>query len=412
MLDTAYAHIYRAGKQLGIDKEAVDAIIKTNAEHRFEIKLSDGQSFQAYRVQHNNSRGSYKGGIRFHPEVDLDEVRALATLMSFKTATVGLPLGGGKGGVAVDPKTLSQAQLEELSRAYVKHLYPNIGPSKDVPAPDVNTDATIIDWMVNEYQIQTGDTSRASFTGKSIANGGSLGRDAATGRGGVIALAELLRSRGMADKPITIAIQGFGNVGSFFATVGATDYPQWKFVALSDSASAICNLDGLPVQEVSDFKQNRGRLADYKPAQLTDKIEYISGNQLLELEVDVLVLAALGDAVTKHNMQSVRAPIIIEMANGPISDEAFNYLTAKKTTILPDIIANAGGVVVSYLEWLQNTTDETWTENKVNDMLRDYMVRAMEKLLETATKHQVSLTEAAFMIGLLSLHQAQMSKKN
>ena len=193
MLNTAHALITRSGKKLGLSKDEIEKLIKINKEHVFEITLENGKKFNAFRAQHNNKRGPYKGGIRFHKDVDLDEVRALATLMSFKTAAVGLPLGGGKGGITVDPKTLSEAELEELSRKYVRHLVPHIGPDKDVPAPDVNTDSKIIDWMVDEYEIITGDKTKASFTGKSLTNGGSLGRDAATGRGGVIALKQLLK---------------------------------------------------------------------------------------------------------------------------------------------------------------------------------------------------------------------------
>src|SRR6185312_2107775 len=193
MLDTAHALIRQVGQRLGLDEAAIEELISIDAEHSFDIELSSGKSVKAYRVQHSSKRGPYKGGIRFHPEVTLDEVRALATLMSFKTAAVGLPLGGGKGGVVVNPRELDDKELEEISRKYVDHLQPHIGPDKDIPAPDANTDSRIIDWMVDEYEILTGDTSKASFTGKSLARGGSEGREAATGRGGVIVLHELLK---------------------------------------------------------------------------------------------------------------------------------------------------------------------------------------------------------------------------
>jgi glutamate dehydrogenase/leucine dehydrogenase len=247
MLETAHANIRRAGQKLGLDDETIDRLIKTDKEHIFKIKLDNGQVFDAFRVQHSNRRGPYKGGIRFHPGVNLDEVRALATLMSFKTAAVGLPLGGGKGGIKVDPKKLSRPELEELSRKYAKHLAAHIGPDKDVPAPDVNTNAQIIDWMVDEYEKLTGDNSHASFTGKSLANGGSLGRPAATGRGGVIALRQLLKHQGKSAKPLTYALQGFGNVGSFFATIAQTEQPQWKLVAASDSSGTLYSQAGLVV---------------------------------------------------------------------------------------------------------------------------------------------------------------------
>ncbi len=397
MLATAQNLITRAGKKIGLSDSAIAALVTTDAEHEFEIGLSTGKLLKAYRVQHSNKRGPYKGGIRFHHEVDLEEVRALATLMSMKTAAVGIPLGGGKGGVVVNPRELSLEELEELSRKYVQHLHPHIGPDKDVPAPDVNTDSRIIDWMVDEYEQITGDTSKASFTGKSIVGGGSLGREAATGRGGVIAMAELLASQGKADAEITVAVQGFGNVGSFFATVAAELYPNWKIVAVSDSASALYAADGLDAQELAAFKAKKGRFADFDAEQITNE-------DLLALDVDVLVLAALGDAVTEANMKQVAAGMIIELANGPVNEVAHDYLTESGVVILPDIIANAGGVIVSYLEWVQNKEGKQWSEDDVNDKLQTYMEDAVANLLKTEKEESTSsLTEAAFIIAIRRL---------
>lgn len=228
MLRTAQDLVKRAGQKAGLSESEIDTLLEVDAEHQFEIELDSGKKFTGYRVQHKNKLGPYKGGIRYHHLVHLEEVRALATLMSLKTAAVGLPLGGGKGGIVVNPRELTEAELEELTRKYVRHLHPHIGPTKDVPAPDVNTNAAIMDWMVDEYESLTGDTTHASFTGKSLGNGGSLGRDAATGRGGVIALAEILKIRGSHKEPLKIAIQGFGNAGSFFAKVAAEDHPHWQ----------------------------------------------------------------------------------------------------------------------------------------------------------------------------------------
>lgn len=399
MLQTAQHLIRRAGARLGLSDAEIDALLEADAEHEFEITLSTGKTAKAYRVQHNNKRGPYKGGIRFHHDVNLDEVRALATLMSFKTAAVGLPLGGGKGGVTINPRDLTKAELEELSRKYVQHLHPHIGPSKDVPAPDVNTDATIIDWMVDEYERQTGDTTKASFTGKSIPNGGSLGREAATGRGGVIALAELLKAEGLGGRRVTIAVQGFGNVGAFFAIVAADDYPEWSIVAASDSGAAVYNEHGLDVRELASYKSEGKAFASSAFADT----QILTNEDLVSLDVDVLVLAALGDAVTEANMSNVKAKYIIELANGPVNEVAHDHLTKQGAVVLPDIIANAGGVIVSYLEWLQNTKDEHWSEAQVNKQLNEYMVSAMRNLLETATQQQTSLTEAAFIIGLRGL---------
>jgi glutamate dehydrogenase/leucine dehydrogenase len=396
MLKTAHSLITRAGRQLGLTDPQIQKLLQANAEHVFDIKLSSGKTFKAYRVQHHNGRGPYKGGIRFHHEVNLDEVRALATLMSLKTAAVGLPLGGGKGGVAVNPRDLSPSELEELSRKYAAHLAPHIGPSKDVPAPDVNTNAQIIDWMVDEYTRLTGDTTKASFTGKSLKNGGSLGRDAATGRGGVIALREYLKYAGNLDSPLTYAVQGFGNVGSFFATVSAHDHPQWQLVAASDSQSAVYSPAGLSAHDLSDFKSNRGRFAHYQ----AKNVQITSNDDLLATNVDVLVLAGLGDAVTEANMKSIKAKYIVELANGPVSDQAAEYLNAQGVTILPDVVANAGGVIVSYLEWVQNQAGEHWPEAKVNAELDRYLVGAVQDICDTAAAKHVPLKDAAFMIAI------------
>lgn len=399
MLQTTHAAIYKAAKRMGLDEKAIEALIKIDNEHIFEIGLSSGETFKAYRVQHSNKRGPYKGGIRFHQDVDLDEVKALATLMSFKTAAVGLPLGGGKGGVAVNPKKLSKKQLEELSRKYVRHLHRHIGPETDVPAPDVNTDPTIIDWMVDEYERLTGDKSRASFTGKSIEMGGSLGRDAATGRGGVIALQTLLEQRGEPPKELSYAIQGFGNVGSFFAAVAQTQQPGWKLVAASDSKAALYSPGGLDAKELAEFKQRGGSFTDFKK----DGVRQLENEELVALDIDVLVLAALEDALNKSNMQGVKARFVVEMANGPVTDQAFEYLDKKGIVILPDIIANAGGVIVSYLEWLQNKNGERWSEGRVNSKLESYMRSAVDKLQKTAQEKKVSLKDAAFMNAIKAL---------
>ena len=396
MIETAHAFIDRAAAKLGLSKEAAEKLKEANQQHIFDVQLDNGKSFPAYRVQHNNKLGPYKGGIRFHPHVDLDEVQTLATLMSLKTAAVGLPLGGGKGGIAVNPRELSSEELEEISRKYVQHLHEHIGPEKDVPAPDVNTNAQIIDWMVNEYEALTGETNKASFTGKSIANGGSLGRDAATGRGGVLALAELLELEGNADKPLTYAVQGFGNVGSFFATTAHELHPSWKLVAASDSEAAVHNPEGLDALSLQKYKDDRGRFKDYDGT-------ILSNDELLALDVDVLVLAGLEDSVTADNVASLNAKYVIEMANGPITDKAFGQLVSATVTILPDVIANAGGVIVSYLEWQQNMAGEHWSVDRVNDELARYIKNAVKNMYVAAEKYETDFKTAAFIIALSKL---------
>lgn len=394
MLETAHSFINRAAAKLNIPADVVRELKQANKEHEFTVTLASGKSYKAYRVQHSNKRGPYKGGIRYHQNVSLEEVQSLATLMSLKTAAVGLPLGGGKGGITVDPRTLGDPELEELSRKFVRHLHEYIGPQQDVPAPDVNTNAQIIDWMVDEYERLTGDATKASFTGKSVANGGSLGRDAATGRGGVLALHELLRLKGQEDKPLTYAVQGFGNVGSFFAATAHALHPTWRLVGASDSEVAVYNQYGLDARELQKFKEARGRFKDYKQEQI------ISNDDLLALDVDVLVLAGLEDSITAGNVDALRAKYVVEMANGPITDVAFHTLTESGVTILPDIIANAGGVIVSYFEWLQNLDHESWPVEKVNDELAKHMERAVNDMYIAAKTYETDLKTAAFIIAI------------
>lgn len=396
MLDTAQELIKKVAARLGLSAEDTEFLLTANAEHVFEIELSNGSTHKAYRVQHDNTLGPYKGGIRFHPEVDLDEVRALATLMSLKTAAIGLPLGGGKGGVAVNPKELSHAQLEELSRKYAAHLSEHIGPDKDVPAPDVNTNATIIDWMVDEFERITGDTSKASFTGKSLDKGGSEGREAATGLGGVFVLRELLKRLGQDKKDLTVAIQGFGNVGLFFGTNMQQHLPKLLLIAASDSSGGIASAFGLDPEELAAYKQDGGKLIEY---QAEDAVRLPDDNILHE-ETDILVLAALGDVITEENMEQVRAGIILELANGPVSQAAYEYLTAKGVIVIPDILANAGGVAVSYLEWQQNKSGEKWSEDKVNRELERVLVEATDKAYAYAQEEDVSLKEAAMAVAI------------
>jgi glutamate dehydrogenase/leucine dehydrogenase len=319
--------------------------------------------------------------------------------MSLKTAAVGLPLGGAKGGVAVDPNSLSEQELEELSRLYVKKLVNFIGPQKDIPAPDVNTNSKIIDWMVDEYQKITKDQTKASFTGKSLINGGSLGREAATGRGGVIALKEYLSLVKKEGKPLTLAVQGFGNVGShFISTINQLNL-NWKVVAVGDSSGAIYNSKGIDISNLMSFKSRGTQLIEYDLHKLTR----ITNEELIGLDVDILVLAALGDAIVEKNMKNVRAKTILELANGPINEAAIEYLNDKKVVIIPDIIANAGGVIVSYFEWLQNCQKQTWEEVKVNKELQRMMVKAVRQTYQTAKKYHTSLKEAAFINAISNL---------
>ena len=393
MLDTAQKLIRDTGKKLGLSDEQIERLIKTDAEHNFEIELSGGNKYHAYRVQHSNKRGPYKGGIRFHPQVDYDEVRALATLMSFKTAVAGIPMGGGKGGISINPKELSKEALEELSRKYVQGLKGHIGPDKDVPAPDVNTNAQIIDWMVDEYEKATGDKTKASFTGKSIENGGSLGRDAATGRGGVIVLREILNKSSISGN-VTYALEGWGNVGSFFALIAETEQPNWQLVAVTDSSGGVYNEDGFSAKELDEFKKKGGRFADFNTGQK------ISNNELISTKADILVLAALESSVNEKNADQIKSKWILEMANGPTTYQAYQQLSNSGVQVVPDILANSGGVIVSYLEWVQNKNGEHWPEDKVNRELENYLLKATDEVVELSKKKNLTIKEAAFGLAI------------
>lgn len=406
MLKTAQELIQRVGKRLGLAQSEIEYLLKTDAEHEFEIELSTGTHHKAYRVQHNNTLGPYKGGIRFHPEVNLEEVRALATLMSLKTAAVGLPLGGGKGGISVDARSLSERELEEIARKYARHLTPHIKNDKDVPGPDVGVSPQIIDWMVDEFQSQTGEANRASFTGKSVGKGGSLGRDAATGRGGVIVMREVLKQLGKQDELITIGIQGFGNVGSFFGEIAEIEQPNWRLTAATDSSGGLASNKGLSAKELDNFKKSKGRLIDYA----MPEARQITNETLLTEDVDVLIMAALGDVITEQNMTEVRAKYILELANGPVNDVAHDYLSEKGVVIIPDILANAGGVIVSYLEWQQNKTGEHWPLETVNKQLESYLINAADEVWAYADRQKLSLKEAAISLAVKRILGAKRSQ--
>ena len=401
MLLSAQAMVQRAAKHLELSNTTVQALLRPNAEHVFDIEV-DGDVHQAYRIQHSNKRGPYKGGIRFYPTVSIDEVRALAMLMSLKTAVVDIPLGGAKGGVTINPKQYDTMHLEKVARGYVRALEPYIGPDKDIPAPDVNTDGTTMGWMVDEYETLTGDTSRASFTGKSISHGGSHGREAATGRGGMLVLKEYLESTKQLDTPLTVAIQGVGNVGYYFARAVEAELPNVRIVAVSNSRQTLA---------IQDYSQNEYMIQfahTYFSRTVMDELasphtENLPAEAILSLPVDVLVLAALEDAVTPKNVASVHANVVVELANGPIDDEAHHILTGQGVIVLPDILANAGGVIVSYLEWLQNRAGEQWGEERVNHRLAEILVPATQQVIIYANTHKISLKQAAFEIGLQRL---------
>lgn len=398
MLATAQNAIRKAAQGLGYSEDQIEAFLKPEKEHDFTV--SAGKSaYQAYRVQHNNKLGPFKGGIRFHAGVNIDEVRALATLMSIKTAAVGLPLGGGKGGVVVDPRQLSESDLEAIARDYARQLAPHIGSDKDIPAPDVNTNGKIMDWMVDEFEKTSGKRDPGSFTGKSLGKGGSEGRVAATGYGAVVVLAEYLKHAGLADKELTVAVQGFGNAGYYFAKVLRQKCPKLKLVAIANSKHTWVKPDGIDVTAVN------GQTSNPRPEDLADasKAETLASDAILTQDVDILALAALEDAVDEHNAADIKAGIIVEIANGPITEEAAAALAKRDVAVLPDVVANAGGVIVSCLEWQQNLKGEAWAEDDVLAKMSASLQKASADMLARAKERAITYKQAAFEIALKRL---------
>ncbi len=409
--------IIEIGKKLNLDQDKVKKFLHPDSIHEIEIAMPNGNLIKGYRVQHNNKLGPYKGGIRFHQDVSQDEVMALALWMSIKTALVNIPFGGGKGGITVDPKSLTEHELKYISESYVEHLFDVIGPGKDVPAPDVNTNPKIIDWMVDKYisiaqnKNMEGniDYLYASFTGKSINHHGLQGRAEATGFGGYVILKELLKVKNMNINDLTIAVQGFGNVGYNFALYCARDGA--KIVSLSDSKGAIVKkegdtLQGLDIPLVMQCKEEKGTLAGcYCVGGVCDLQggNTMSNNELLKLPVDVLVPAALENSINKDNMHDIQAKIIIEMANGPVSSEAYEYLTKKGVIIIPDVLANSGGVTSSYIEWKQNIEGTTLTTDESLQMVEDILKKAFHSVWNESNEGKINIKDAAYSIALKRL---------
>jgi glutamate dehydrogenase len=334
-----------------------------------------GTRYQAYRSQHNNARGPYKGGIRFHPGVTEAEVKALSMWMTWKCAVVGIPFGGAKGGVVVDPHTFSGETLQQLSRAYVSFIVDQIGEQRDIPAPDVNTNGQIMAWMLDQYEKEVGYQSPGTFTGKPIALGGSLGREEATGMGGFYVLERLVEVLGLTRNQTTIAVQGLGNVGYWFAKLA--NEAGYKIVALADSAGGIVDTKGLSVEGVMEHKRKTGSVKGYGSAKA------VESQAVLAVEADIVVPAALEQVIREDNADSIRAQAVIEMANGPVTPAADAILNQKEILSVPDILANAGGVTVSYFEWVQNRYGYYWQREEVFEKLQARMDEAFEAVWQT-----------------------------
>jgi glutamate dehydrogenase/leucine dehydrogenase len=385
------------------------------------VEMDNGSMriFHGYRAQHQNARGPYKGGIRFHPDVDEQEVQALAAWMTMKTAVVDIPFGGAKGGVALNPMELSDKELQRLTRAFVQTLGEAIGPNIDVPAPDVNTNGQIMAWAADEYSRlhQGAPHVEATFTGKPVSVGGSLGREEATGYGGILVLLNYLRRKNIAKDGLKVAVQGFGNVGSHFARFA--DKNGMHVVAVSDSRGGVFNADGHDIEALYGGQKKAGhleqnvcypRIGVAEAGQKASECLPLTNAELLELPVDILVPAALENQITAENAEKIQAKIIIEMANGPITPEADAILAKRGIVVIPDILANAGGVTVSYYEWVQNLQNLYWTKEEVNSRLEQKMAKSAGDVFDIAEKENVTNREAAYRIALARVQEAMVLK--
>ncbi|MCK9224416.1 MAG: Glu/Leu/Phe/Val dehydrogenase [Candidatus Muirbacterium halophilum] len=359
------------------------------------VKMDDGsvQVFEAYRVLHSDAMGPGKGGVRFHQNVNLDEVKALSGWMTWKCAIAGIPYGGAKGGVTVDPTKLSESELERLSRRYVYAMIEELGHEKDIPAPDVNTNGQIMGWMVDTYCQLKGTSQRGSFTGKPINLGGSLGRPEATGRGVRFAAEVAAKNMGLEMKGARLIVQGFGNVGSITAKLMVKECG-CKLIGVSDVFGAIYDENGLDIDKLLELAAKERTIKNYVGG------KKMSNEEILEKECDILVPAALENVITGKNANNIKTKLLVEAANGPTTPDADKILSDKGVVLVPDVLANAGGVIVSYFEWVQNMDHYYWTEEKVNNELREKMFHNAQAVIDMAKKHKTDLRNAGYMIAM------------
>ncbi len=360
------------------------------------VEMDNGKKviFQGYRIHHSSTRGPCKGGVRYHPSVDLEEVKALAAWMTWKCAVVNIPYGGAKGGVKCEPEKMSENELRKLTRRYTAMILPIIGPEKDIPAPDVNTNEQVMAWMMDTFSMLKGYAVPGVVTGKPVDIGGSLGRAEATGRGVMITVLNVIDKLKL-DKNMSIAVQGFGNVGGVAAMLLSEQ--GFKIVGISDASCALYKKEGIDIKSALEYAKNNNRmLKGYEE----EGIAEITNNELLCLDVDILIPAALENQITKKNASDIRAKIIVEAANGPTTNEADEILEKRNVIMVPDILANAGGVVVSYFEWVQNEQYFMWDEDYINSKLKGVMDKAFEEVWKIHQENNVSLRMAAYMVAL------------
>ena len=390
-----------AVKKLGLKANIARALEIPDRELTVEVPFrkdnGELESVIGFRVQHNNTRGPFKGGIRYHEHVDIDEVRSLATLMTWKTSLLDIPYGGGKGGIGVNPFNYSKTELERMSRRFFRAIDPVIGINVDIPAPDVNTNAQVMSWFMDEYS-QIHGYSPAIVTGKPLQLGGSEGREAATGRGTAVVTRETSEKWGIDLKNCKVVIQGFGNVGSYAAKF-LHEYG-CKIIAVSDVTGGLFDPDGLDIPSLFEHNYENRTIDGY------DQGKKITNEELLALECDFLIPAALGSAINDSNVDSLNCKVIIEAANGPVTGDAANKLWDKKVAIIPDILTNAGGVTVSYFEWVQNLQQFKWTEDEVNQKLEKKMIAAFDEVFSIKKDQDVPMRIASFMVAIDRVHGA------
>lgn len=395
--ESALQQLDAAAALIGLDGDTLTGLRRPRREFsvNFPVEMDDGsvQTFTGYRVQHNDARGPYKGGIRYSPAVSLDEVRALAMWMTWKCAIVNLPYGGAKGGVMVDPRDLSESELENLSRRFISELEPIIGPDKDIPAPDMGTNAKVMAWMMDTYSMGHGHTVPAIVTGKPVQVGGSEGRFEATGRGVLFATEEVAKRRGETIADLRIAVQGFGQVGSVAARLLAEAGA--RIVAVSDASGGYHNANGLDVPALVDCCNEQGMIVGEGPA-----ADRITNAELIEIDCDYLIPAAIENVILESNADKIEANVIVEGANGPTTPEAEQILLGRGRTIVPDVLANAGGVTVSYMEWVQDLQSFFWEEEEVNERLARIMRKAFAQVWDRAEERDLSLRDSANTLGI------------
>lgn len=408
-------HIKKATDALGLQDSEVERLMKPDKviEKTLEVETKKGkENFKAFRVQFNNARGPYKGGIRFHSEADLSEVEALSAAMAVKCAVVGVPFGGAKGGVVIDAKDYNREDIEKISRAYIAAMFSHIGVDKDIPAPDVYTNPEVMSYMLDEYESLAGKSEPGMITGKPLSLGGSLLRESATAQGGVFVLQSYLKAAGLGTEKLTVAVQGFGNAGAAVAKL--LHDAGFKIVAVSDSRGTLSNPNGLDPYAIDEAKHAGGSVTSLycegsvcdAEALSRDGASVLSADEVLTLPCDVLIPAALDNVITIDNVAEVKAKIVLELANNPVTPEADSALYARGVPVIPDVLANAGGVTVSYFEWIQNRTGYYWDETEVATKLKKIMEDAFVNVYEKSIQKQISLRQASYELGILRIVEA------